>query len=250
MEGVRMSLFSQEAINSFRDSSTLDPAREQLQALHKAIYDQLRLNNIDLNLIHSESHAVQEDSVSDVKSKQVLSVVYLRTRGQAVQVERLMGREEVANINSVEARRHPVIELRLSPEHFTVELLLSPDAWWDQQNLMGKLTVQRYKQDFYGILQGFDSRYCMGFWRGSHLSEMHLSAKHFRHPRIMDEWISTFQPSADWFRLGTWYGLDEEVMEATTAAEIAKQIRSLNQLYHHILWTSDNNFREFFLAPR
>jgi hypothetical protein len=245
-----MSLFSQEAIDGLRDSSTLNPARNELQALHKAIYEQLRLNNIDLNLIHSETVTVQEDSVSDVKPRNVLSVVYLRTRGQAVQVERLMGREEVANINSVEARRHPVIELRLSPEHFTVELLLSPDAWWDQQNLMGKLMVQRYKQDFYGILQGFDSRYCMGFWRGTRLSEMHLSAKHFRHPRIMEEWISTFQPSADWFRLGTWYSLDEDTLEENAVAEIAKQIRSLYQLYQHILWTSDNNFREFFTAPR
>jgi hypothetical protein len=246
-----MSYFSQEAILSFADeTSALTTAREQLQNLHKAVYTQIRLNNIDLNLIHSETEAVQEDSVSDIKPRNILSVVYLRTRGQAVQVERLMGREEVANIHTVEVRRHPVIELRLSPEHFTVELLLSPDAWWDQQNLMGKLTVPRYRQDFYALLQGFDSKYCMGFWRGTRLSEMHLSAKHFRHPRIMDEWISTFQPGADWLRLGAWYTLDDESLQENAAIEVAKQIRSLYGIYQHILWTSDNNFREFFAPPR
>jgi hypothetical protein len=246
-----MSFFSQEAIQSFDSaSSTLNPAREQLQVLHKSVYEQIRLNNIDLNLIHSESQSVQDDSVSDIKPPSVLSVVYLRTRGQAVQVERLMGREEVANLNTVEARRHPVIELRLSPENFAVELLLSPDAWWDQQNLMGKLTVPRYRQDFYALLQGFDSHYCMGFWRGTRLSEMHLSAKHFRHPRIMDEWLGTFQPSADWLRLGIWYALDDERLQANAASEIARQIRSLYGIYQHIVWTSDNNFREFSFPSR
>jgi hypothetical protein len=246
-----MTFFNQEAVQQISsDSSALETAREQLQTLHKAVYEQIRLNNIDLNLIHSETVTVQQDSVSDVKPSNTLSVVYLRTRGQAVQVERLMGREEVASVNSIEARRHPVIELRLTPEHFAVELLLSPDAWWDQQNLVGKLTVQRYRQDFYALLQGFDASYFMGFWRGTHLSELHLSAKHFRHPRIMDEWMSTFQPSADWLRLGTWYKLDEEKLQENAPQEIARHIKSLYGLYQHILWTSDNNFREFYNTPR
>ena len=246
-----MTFFNQEAVQQISsDSSALKTAREQLQTLHKAVYEQIRLNNIDLNLIHSETETVQQDSVSDVKASNVLSVVYLRTRGQAMQVERLMGREEVASVSTVEARRHPVIELRLTPEYFAVELLLSPDAWWDQQNLVGKLTVQRYRQDFYALLQGFDTSYFMGFWRGIHLSELHLSAKHFRHPRIMDEWMSTFQPSADWLRLGTWYKLDEENLQENVPQEIAKHIKSLYGLYQHILWTSDNNFREFYTASR
>lgn len=243
--------FDQAAIKNLEtDPNALKIAREQLQALHQAVYEQVRLNNLDLNLIHSESHTVQQNSVSDSNAKNALSVVYLRTRGQAVQVERLLGREEVANLNTIEARRHPVIEIRISPEHLAVELLLSPDAWWDQQNLMGKMTVGRYRLEFYSLLQTFDVHYCMGFWRGIHLSDMHLSAKHFRHPRIMDEWLSTFQPSADWLRLGIWYAWGDERLQENAANEIAKQVKALFAVYQHILWTSDNNFREFYTNPR
>lgn len=243
--------FKQELIQNLEtDPEALKSTREQLQKLHQAVYEQIRLNKIDLNLIHSESQTVQQDSVSDNKVNNALSVVYLRTRGQAVQVERLLGREEVANINAVEARRHPVIEIRVSAQHLAVELILSPDAWWDQQNLVGKMTVPRYRLDFYTLLQQLDIHYCLGFWRGVHLSEMHLSGKHFRHPRILDEWLSTFQPSADCLRLGIWYKWDDAIWQGETVAEIAKQVKALFGVYQHILWTSDNNFREFYLNSR
>jgi hypothetical protein len=174
-------------------------------------------------------------------------VAYLRTKGEAVTVERLMGREEVANVNAIDAHRHPVIELRLSQDGLALELLLSPDAWWDQQNLLGKMTVARHRQDFYLMLRNFSSRYCMGFWNGTHLSEMHLTANQFQHPRIMEEWMSTFEPGADWWRLGIWYAYEDAALdESAIVQEMMKQIRLLYSVYDYIRWTSDNNYREFY----
>ena len=132
-------------------------------------------------------------------------------------------------------------------ERSPVELLMAPDAWWDQQNLLGKLSVIRHKQDFYASLKNFGGNYRLGFWKGVHLSEMHLKAAHFQHIRIIDEWMSTFQANADWFRLGIWYDFDSEFLEEDHIVdELMKQIRLLYSLYMDIRWSSDNNFREFY----
>jgi hypothetical protein len=215
--------------------------------LHKQIYVRMQINDIELSIITAPEQAVQSVSVSDLEATNVLTVAYLRNRGQALNVERLMGREELANTQNIEARRHVVIEMRLSPAGFAIELLLSPDAWWDQENLVGKLSIARHKQDFYTILRALPFQYCLGFWKGHHLSDMHLKAAHFQHPRIMNEWMSTFQPGADWFRLGIWYGFDDVVLEEEQIiAELIRQIRRLYELYKYIAWSSDNNFREFY----
>ena len=50
-----------------------------------------------------------------------------------------MGKESGAQTGDVDTYRHPVIELRLTPDQFAIELILSPYAWLDQQNLIGKL---------------------------------------------------------------------------------------------------------------
>jgi hypothetical protein len=176
-----------------------------------------------------------------------LCVAYMRQRGQAVTVERLMGREEVASVHTIDTRRHPVIEIRLGSDGLALELIMSPDAWLDQQNLVGKLRVGRHRQEFYTLLKDLSSAYCMGFWHGTHLSDMHLTAYQFQHPRIMDEWMSTFQPGADWWRIGVWFAYEDEMLdEQQIVWTLLKEIKLLYALYENLAWTSDNNFREFF----
>ena len=100
-------------------------------------------------------------------------------------------------------------------------------------------------------MRHFPADYCLGFWKGVHLSEMHLRAAHFQHPRIMDEWMSTFQVNADWFRIGIWYDFaDEALYEDQIVSEIMQHIRMLYDLYEHVCWSNNNNFREFYANTR
>ncbi|MCA9911963.1 MAG: hypothetical protein KC496_01385, partial [Anaerolineae bacterium] len=89
--------------------------------------------------------------------------------------------------------------------------------------------------------------YTMGFWQGARHSDLSLHSKYYKHARIMDEWLSTFEPAADWFRLGIWYELDApELSKETMVEEVLDQLRTLHTIYQHLLWTSDNNFRDFY----
>ncbi|MGB7337482.1 MAG: hypothetical protein WBC91_01210 [Phototrophicaceae bacterium] len=246
-----MGYFSQDDIQALcGDNSRL---KSEIQArfltIHKKVFEQLHINDIELNIIKPSEKAVHADTVSRHKNKnddKVLSVQYMRSRSQAVTIERLMGREEIASANNLIVRLHPVIEVRLSENGLTVELIISPDAWWDQENLKGKLSISRHRYEFYTLLMTLEDAYIMGFWEGVHQSDMHLAGKYFQHPRILDEWLSTFNTNSDWFRLGVWYALDDEALaEDQITATIVEQVRALYPVYLYFLWTSGNNYREF-----
>ncbi len=229
-------------------SVALQALRDRMHDLHQAIASQLRLHNFDLHIMH-EKESVTVNSVATVETTETLSVQYLRPKGQAMNVERLMGREEVASLHNVQARFHPVIEVRLIPDHLCVELLVAPDAWFDQQNFIGKLNVPRHRSTFYTLLRDFDEHYCTGFWRGTHLSNMHLTAPQFQHPRIMNEWLSTFETSLDWLRLGIWYDYDDQrIADDQIETTIVHNIRALYDVYQFILWHADNDYRAFYNA--
>jgi hypothetical protein len=239
-----LSISTIEAITS---SNELQVVSKRLQQLHEKLYAQFKLHGLDLHIIVPQVAAVMPSSVSTVENGGALSLAYLRQRAEAVTVERLMGREEVASVHTIDVHRHPVIEIRLGSDGLALELILSPDAWWDQQNFVGKLSISRYRQEFYTLLFDLSSAYRMGFWNGTHLSEMHLTANQFQHPRIMDEWMSTFEPSADWWRVGIWYAYDDDAISETNILEtLMNQVRLLYTLYNHMRWTSDNNYRDFY----
>jgi hypothetical protein len=239
-----LSISSLEAITA---SSQLQSVAKRLQQLHEKIYPQIKLNDMDLHITTSDVAAVMPSSVSTSEAGGALSLAYLRQRGAAATVERLMGREEVASVNKVDIHRHPVIEVRLGSDNLAVELIMSPDAWWDQQNLVGKLSITRHRQEFHSLLKDFNAPYCMGFWRGTHLSDMHLTAHQFQHPRIMEEWMSTFAPGADWWRIGIWFDYDEDALADDTITNTMLEVmHPLYNLYNYLGWTGDNNYREFY----
>jgi hypothetical protein len=234
-------------VEAIASSDRIQKASKNLQQLHEKIYAQVTSHNMDLHILTSAKSAVVPTSASAVKNGGTLSVAYLRQKATALTVERLMGREEVASINTLESHRHPVIEIRLGSENLALELILSPDAWWDQQNLKGKLSVARHRHEMYELLFKLADNFCMGFWRGAHLSEMHLTANQFQHPRIMDEWMSTFEPGADWWRMGVWYDYNDEALSEEKIVEtLVNNMRPLYAIYGWLAWTGDNNFREFY----
>jgi len=219
----------------------------KLQGLNEALHSQLRNANL---AVFTGNPLVHEKSVCAVQAQQVISIPYRRSNTEAIIVERLMGREEVAGTDTIEVRRHPVIELRLTPDYLTVELLLSPDAWWDQRNFAGKLSIARQRTEFFRLMRQLDENYRLGYWQGTHLGEMHLTARQFHHIDILNEWINTFEAGKDWFRLGIWY--EPETLpadEASIQAELLSRIKQLYPLYQYLLWTGDNNFQEFYDVP-
>ncbi|MCS6835527.1 MAG: hypothetical protein NZ750_05870 [Anaerolineae bacterium] len=222
------------------------PARAEalgrLVHLQQRLANRLRVANFDLHPFHAGPIV---GSVSD-RQAHALSVQFMRAVGPALTVERLMGREGIASVQQIVVQHHPSLELRLQPDHFVVELIVPSEAWWDQQNISGKLRVQRQRLAFFSLLQSLDADFCLGFWQGAHLSELHLEVRHLQKTDILHEWLSTFEPSKDHFRLGRWYGV-ATLPEATIEAEVLRAARGLYAVYEAILWTSENNYREAHL---
>lgn len=225
----------------------LQSAVDKLMALHTRLYGEYQKRAWQLHTGLSQPH---RQSACDVEETPAFNLQYLRPKAQALQVERLMGREELTHIRDTQNRRHPLIEVRLTAQGMAIELILSPDAWWDQQNMVGRWTLPQHRAIFYEHLQSLDSLMCLGFWRGVHLGDMHLKASQYQHRRVLDEFLGTFEPNKDWFRLGRWYERhDEALNKANIVTSIVNVVRQLYPLYEFIVWTSDNNYRDFYPAP-
>src|SRR5690606_9285567 len=172
---------------------------------------------------------------------------YFRCYEQARLVEGLMGFEQAGGDHEAQPSRHPVIEVRLTPEHFVVELVLSPAAWWDQQNFIGKIDLQRHRDGLRRLLYRLDGDYRFGYWSGAHLSDMHLTTWQLLHGRVLEEWIDTFADGQDWLRLGVWYEPESPALSADYIAhETATRIGELYNVYDFLLWTSNNNYHDFY----
>ena len=215
--------------------------------LHNALQPRVRNHNLDLHPREQKSSLVCTESAASPGSEGALTLTYLRSREQAEAVERLMGKDRVSVNGGVEMHRHPVIELRMMPDAFAIELIMSPYAWWDQQNLVGKLELPQHRAHFRELLTSLEPDYRFGFWRGIDLDEMHLTVGQLLHGRVLDEWINTFADGQDWLRVGKWFDAQDPLLEThhlTTAA--FEVVKSLNSLYEFILWTSNNNFHSFY----
>jgi len=241
------------SLDDFASMATLEPdlmtesvVYQQLRLLREGVSVNLRTSNLKL---HHSKNGIQMISAGAVGIQQVLSILLHRSDTEARTVERLMGREEVVASGDVDSRRHPVIEIRVTEHHLVFELIISPDAWWDQQNLVGKLSVPRHREEFYKLMRKTDDDYKMGFWGGIHLSEMHLTGAQFKRPVIMNEWLNTYEARKDWFRLGIWYEPESSLLdENLLIPELVEQIKVLYPIYEYLRWTGDNNFQDFYNA--
>ena len=252
-----MSLFSYENHIAVRDvaagetdhTPTVENAVEKLGQIDDKLQSRLTSMGLNLHPVKQSSNVVFE-SASTSNKRGMIALQYMRSRSQAIRVERLMGRDETSN-NGIEARRHPVIEVRLTPHHLAVELIMSPYAWWDQQNFVGKLTVDRHRLNFYQLLKKLSPETKIGYWRGSELDEMHVQVDQLTRQHIWDEWIGTFDPGKDWFRVGIWYSPEAEVISQDSILdELTNQIRKLYTIYDDLIWSSDNNYRDFYSSSR
>jgi hypothetical protein len=227
------------------EAGRYEAAQIQLNELHLKLYPLLRMSNLELTAYRQpDERFVLNHSVSAAQPGSCLALRYLRAYQQAAAVERMMGREDVFAPEDILAHRHPVIEIRLLPEHLALEFILSPQARLDQENFIGKLQNSRNRTGFYELLQKLTTGYRLGFWQGAYLSDMHLTTTHFRRINLLAEWVGTFEPGKDLLRLGIWYPPEDERLHSDNIVnELVQQIRALYTIYQFISWSSDNNYR-------
>ncbi|MCB9452318.1 MAG: hypothetical protein H6672_12835 [Anaerolineaceae bacterium] len=230
----------------------MQTAYQQLLELHHELYPRIRNHKIDLHTRWQKSNIVAFDSAATtIQGGDTAALVYFRSREQAVQVERLMGKDG-AMVNSViETYRHPLIELRLTPQNLVVELIVSPGAWYDQQNLAGKLTIPQCYDEFREFLHDLDTDFHFGFWDGLELGDMQIELRYLLRGHSLNEWMDTFAAGYDWLRIGKWYSVDDLKLDAPeTVNDIFNKLQKLHAIYEFLRWTSNNNYRSFFEKHR
>jgi hypothetical protein len=242
------SFFHQPTAQLPPETTSSAPGADRLTELHERVYPGFRTYSGDVAVYRRDGEVVGKGFPCLPNLGEGLSVWYMRVYSQAATIERLMGREGVFTPQDIQPCRHPIIEMRLTPEHFIIELALSRDAWWDAQNLAGKLMVSRFRQQFYSLLGQLPPVFRLGFWHLSQPDEMYLEGSHLRQPAVLDDWLGTFEPGKDWFRLGRWYPVDDELLKPETIqAEVLSQLRRLYEIYAFTAWTGDNNYRDFYV---
>lgn len=175
-----------------------------------------------------------------------MTLTYMREATEATIVERIMGRD-VTSPAEINHRLHPTIEIRVMPDSLAVELLLAPDAWYDQQNFAGKLSIHQHRLSFSRLLYDLADDFCLGFWSGIYLTDMHLTTDKLPPAKILLEYMDTFAAGRDYMRVGRWYEPDDPALdEENIAAEILHRMRELYSIYDFILWSSNNNFQGFY----
>lgn len=224
-------------------------AQDKMLNLHRALHERMRAHDWDLHPHWQKSRILTSTSAATLAPADVLTLTYFRSVDQAQLVENLMGIDTHTNhhVINVDPYRHPVIELRLGYDHFAIELILSRSAWWDQQNFIGKLELDRHRTTLRNLLRSMSNDYCFGFWDGTQFSEMHLTTWQLAQSRIMNEWLDTFADGQDWLRFGVWYDPNDPALYASNiVGEAFRRMSDLYVLYDFMLWTSNNNYRSFY----
>jgi hypothetical protein len=220
---------------------------DKFDELHRLLHRRMRDHNWDLHPHWDRSTMIGANSCACSEPIRGLALPYLRSKEQRQLVERLMGRDGGTTATAQDIHRHPVIEIRLTPSDFAIELIMSPMSWWDQRNLIGKLAVDRHRKTLHSIFQRMDGDFRFGFWNGIHLSDMHLTSRQVLRANVLDEWMGTFCDGQDWLRVGVWYERDHPALATQQIlGEVVHRLEALHSLYTFFLWTSNNNFQSFY----
>ncbi len=221
-----------------------------INELHRALSVRFQQAGIHLQAITGG------ESAADYAGNDQPTIAYLRPTNEAQVVEGLMGRD--FPLRRLDVRRHPVIELRTTDQGLALELVVPPDAWCDQQNLTGKMMVERHRRDLRRMISRLADSFRLGFWRGTALDGLHLTPHEAGHPTIFDTWINTFCAGQDWFRIGVWYQWDDLPEALVTGTdeltpfgrELFQQLQTLYEFYTFIGWTGSNDYRRLASGER
>lgn len=205
--------------------------------LHSSLYARFRKYNLPLDALHAQASAAGRCAAG------AEIAAYRRPAAEAGAVERLMGRDNARVLGDC----HPVIELRVDADFIVLELVMAPAAWIDQENLLGKLNVERQRREFCKLIGHLHPAMRLGFWQGGHLDDMHLTADKLARANVFEHWMATYTDRQDTFRAGMWYTRAEAAaMGDNFAVELFNRAQELYSLYTFIAWTGNNDFRGFY----
>jgi hypothetical protein len=246
-----MTYFSQQDHAALSNLKATDGEFQQvydrLYDLHRALYRRVRDHNYDLHPSSDSATLIADSAAFTADAQRALTLTYFRSFEQAHLVERLMGRDGLNAQTDIETHRHPTIELRVTPDHFAIEMVLSRYAWWDQQNFIGKLAIQRHRDTFRNIMQRIGGDFVVGFWDGPALGDMHVTTRQLLRGNNLADWMSTFCDGQDSLRIGAWYDASDARLDpGLIVNEVMKRVTSLYNVYNFVLWTSNNDYHSFY----
>jgi len=210
---------------------------DQLGQLHSALYAHIRKVNLHLQAVNPSQ------TLTSVYPQPTPTISYIRPRAEAQTVERLIG---LSHGRGLEMKHHPVIELRLNEDWLTLELVLNPEAWYDQRNWLGKLTVRRYRDEFRELIATFPPQLRIGSWQGIAPTDRYLTSAQLRIPPVFEAWMGTYCDGRDWLRVGAWIPTAE--ITSDIEDELFKHAQALYRLHQYIAWTGRNDFYSLFRA--
>lgn len=244
-----MSFFSQADFNAIlamslegHQSTQQERVFNRLLDLHQQLMSRIKLNQIDLYPNFEVPEQVATSTTVTPFEANVMTLAFSRSEATAEIVEGMMGRDGIETSDGLKVRHHPVIELRLTPENFVVELVVSSFAWYDQQNFAGKITVEQQRSHLNQILSDMQNEYFIGFWTGTQLSETRLTTRKLPPQHILLDYLTTFAAGRDWLRFGHWFQPEDDI----SVDAIFDCIQELYAIYSFITWTSNNNFQTFY----
>lgn len=232
---------------STQASSAIERVHTRMVDLQRRLSSRLKQHDIRIYPNPLVPGGVSQRSSAAPFLSAVMAAGFMRSAAQSLTVERILGLDEGCDNPDTKPYLHPTIEVRLTPDHLVVELIVAPDARYDQENFAGKLTVQQHRMALFEMLSNLQSNYYLGFWSGVHLDEMHLETDNLPPQRILLEFLDTFAAGRDMLRVGYWYNAEDEALnEHSILDAVFQNMRELHELYTFLLWTSDNNFHSFY----
>lgn len=207
---------------------------QRFNDLHHALTAKFRKHNLSLQAVNTGMSAVS------FVPEQALVFAYVRLHSEALTVERQIG----LSGTEIDLQRHPLIELRLTDRHLALEFVMSPLAWWDQRNLIGKLSLRRYRDELRDMLLSFNAEMVTGHWHGLHLDEQHLTLGQLCSKHVMEAWLQTFSDGRDPIRLGMWF--DAGRLNDDSVPDLFEAAQALYSVYRFTAWTGRNDFQSFY----
>lgn len=215
--------------------------------LHRSLYSRLKQHGLDIHPNPVAEAGIGQLSSASPFPTAAMVLTYMRNAADAKNIEHIVGLDPAATPDNQKIYLHPVIELRITPQHFVVEMVVAPEARHDQQNYVGKLSVRQHRLKFYELLSDLRANYLLGFWAGAHMDDVYLETSNLPPQRILFEYLDTFAAGRDYLRVGHWYQPgDERLTEGVLLEEVFQRVRELHTVYEFLLWTSDNNFQSFY----
>jgi len=227
-------------MNDRREATSMESTvtlTDQLNNFHSALYARFRKFNLHLQAVSPSK------TITSVHPQSIPTISYVRLLNEAQTVERLIG---LSDGRALDMKHHPIIELRLNEDWLALELVLNPEAWYDQRNWLGKLRVRRYRDEFRDLITGLSPHMRVGSWQGAAPTDKYLTSAQLRLPRVFEAWVGTYCDGRDWLRIGAWFPTAEVTPDLTDV--LFDHAQTLYRLHQYIAWTGRNDFYSLFRA--